>query len=130
MAAITDLASLCEASGFEPEDLLGSTAEDLADLLEEYEVKGKAKIQVKKELRQLAQAAPPPSPPPPSAGAAPAAPEPAAEAPHAVREVTRPRARVPLSCHPVSGGPCERPRGSGRADSLLPHPRVKLPHQI
>jgi hypothetical protein len=69
MAAITDLASLCAAVGFEPEDLLGSTAEDLADLLEEYEVKGRAKIQVMKELRQLAPAAPPPSHPPPSAGA-------------------------------------------------------------
>ena len=66
MAAITDLASLCEAVGFEPEDLLGSTAEDLADLLEEYEVKGKAKIQVKKELRQLAPETPPASTPSPS----------------------------------------------------------------
>ena len=70
MAAITDLASLCEASGFEPEDLLGSTAEDLADLFEEFEVKGKAKIQVKKELRQLAPATHPPSTHPPSPAAA------------------------------------------------------------
>ena len=56
MSAVTDLASLCEAAGFEPDDLVGSTDADLAELFEEFGVKGKAKIQVKKELRLLSAA--------------------------------------------------------------------------
>ena len=51
MAAVTDLASFCAAVGFDAEDLLHTTDDELAELLEEYGVKGRAKIQVKKELR-------------------------------------------------------------------------------
>jgi hypothetical protein len=56
MAAVTDLASFCAAVGFDAEDLLHITDGELAELFEEYDVKGRAKIQVKKELR-LAKAA-------------------------------------------------------------------------
>jgi hypothetical protein len=67
---VTDLASLCEATGFNREDLLFSSDEDLAELFVQLDVTGTAKIQVKKDLRQLAPTPPsppstPPSPPPP-----------------------------------------------------------------
>ena len=84
--AITDLASFCAAVGFEPEDLKGSTEDDLAELFEEYEVKGKAKIQIKKQLRLL-----------PVAGGSPASTAPASllqlQLPEASRAAARRRAR-------------------------------------
>ena len=42
MAAVTDLASFCAAVSFEAEDLLHITDGELAELLEEYDVKARA----------------------------------------------------------------------------------------
>eukprot|EP01050_Picozoa_sp_SAG11_P051553 SAG11_NODE_29367_length_311_cov_1.226415_1_plen_67_part_10 len=50
MAAVTDLASLCAAADLAPDDLRVCSADDLAEIFDEFAVKGALKVRIKKAL--------------------------------------------------------------------------------